>query len=109
MNGPAVPVGDEIETVGSYQQGEWSVIFKRRRKSRAGLSFDEGKFAPIAFSVWDGFNRERGNRRGLTAWYYLYVEPLERPSPVAPMAQAGLVVFGLELLFIAMIRRRNRT
>ena len=28
-----------------------------------------GGFLPIAFSVWDGFSRERGNRRGLTAWY----------------------------------------
>ena len=28
-----------------------------------------GQFLPIAFSVWDGFSRERGNRRGLTIWY----------------------------------------
>ncbi len=99
--------GEEIEVSASYDNGEWSVIFKRKRKS-GGLSFEEGTFLPVAFSVWDGFNRERGNRRGLSSWYQVYVEPLERPSPVGPMARAGAIVLGLELLFIAMVRRRNR-
>ncbi len=98
--------GEEIETTASYSQGEWSVILKRKRKT-AGLSFAEGRFVPVAFSVWDGFNRERGNRRGLTSWYQVYVEPLEKPSPIGPMARAGVAVLGLELLFIAAIRRRN--
>ncbi len=98
--------GEEIETSASYDDGEWSVIFKRRRKS-GGLSFEEDEFLPMAFSVWDGFNRERGGRRGLTSWYQVYVEPLERPSPMVPMARAGLAVLGLELLFIALVRRKN--
>ena len=98
--------GEEVATQAVYDNGEWSVIFKRKRKS-GGLSFEEDSFLPVAFSVWDGFNRERGNKRGLTAWYQVYVEPLEKPSPVAPMARAGMTVLGLELLFIAMVRRRN--
>ncbi len=98
--------GDEIETSASYEDGQWSVIFKRKRKS--GMSFDEGEFVPMAFSVWDGFNRERGNRRGLSSWYQVYVEPLERPSPTGPMARAGATVLGLELLFIAMVRRGRK-
>ena len=98
--------GEEIETSASYDKGQWAVIFKRKRKS-GGLSFEEGEFVPMAFSVWDGFNRERGNRRGLSSWYQVYVEPLERPSPLGPMARAGVTVLGLELLFIAVIRRRN--
>jgi len=99
--------GEMIETSATYDNGEWSVLFKRKRKS-GGLSFDEGSFLPMAFSVWDGFNRERGNRRGLSAWYQVYVEPIERPSPVGPMARAGVTVLGLELLFIAMVRRRGK-
>ncbi len=98
--------GEEIETRATYEHGQWSVIFKRKRKS-SGLSFEESEFLPVAFSVWDGFNRERGNRRGLSSWYQVYVEPLERPSPMGPMARAGLTVLGLELLFIAMVRRRK--
>ncbi|MCP3963485.1 MAG: c-type cytochrome [bacterium] len=99
--------GEDVEVVAGYDQGEWSVIFKRKRKSRGGLSFDEDSFLPIAFSVWDGFNRERGNKRGLSSWYQVYVEPSERPSPVGPMVRAGATVLGLELLFIALVRRRK--
>ncbi len=98
--------GEEIETSASYDNGQWSVIFKRKRMS-SGLSFEENQFLPVAFSVWDGFNRERGNRRGLSSWYQVYVEPIERPSPTGPMARAGITVLGLELLFIAMVRRRK--
>ncbi len=98
--------GDEVITQATFDNGEWSVIFKRKRKG-SGLSFEEDAFLPIAFSVWDGFNRERGNKRGLSAWYQVYLEPLEKPSPVGPMTRAGLTVLGLELLFIAMVRRRN--
>ncbi len=98
--------GDEVVTQASYDNGEWSVIFKRKRKS-SSLSFEEDTFLPIAFSVWDGFNRERGNKRGLSGWYQVYLEPLEKPSPVGPMTRAGLTVLGLELFFIAMVRRRN--
>lgn len=92
----------------SYDHGQWSVVFKQERRSGAGLTFDEGTFIPIAFSVWDGFNQERGNRRGLTRWFYVYLEPIERPSPVGPMAKAGLGVLALELLIIALMRRRRR-
>ena len=98
--------GEEIETRAIYEHGQWSVIFKRKRNS-SGLSFEEDEFLPVAFSVWDGFNRERGGRRGLSSWYQVYIEPLERPSPTGPMARAGLTVLGLELLFIAMVRRRK--
>ena len=90
----------------SYEQGEWAVIFKTRR--RRGGRFSEEQFLPIAFSVWDGFHRERGNKRGLTQWQYLYLEPRERPSPWGPMLRAGLGVLGLELLVIAWARRRRR-
>ena len=98
--------GDVPETVASYEKGEWSVTFKRKRKSRAGVSFEESSFVPVAFSVWDGFNRERGNRRGLSSWYNIYVSPLEKPDPVGPMVRAGLGVLGLEILIIALMRRR---
>ena len=64
----------------------------------------------MAFSVWDGFNRERGNRRSLSSWYQVYVEPIG--APVADRVRwlrAGLTVLGLELLFIfAMVRRSRR-
>ena len=61
---------------------------------------------PAAFSVWDGFSRERGNRRGLTVWYSIYVEPEVVPSAVGPMVRTALLILGLELVAIMWVRRR---
>ena len=61
---------------------------------------------PVAFSVWDGFSRERGNRRGLTAWYSLYVEPEVVPSAVGPMVRTALLILAIELAVIGWVRRR---
>ena len=62
---------------------------------------------PIAFSVWDGFSRERGNRRGLTVWYSLYVEPEVVPSAVGPMVKTALLILAIELAVIGWVRRRH--
>jgi len=99
---------DPLESVASYEKGEWSVIFKRKRKSTSSISFGEGTFVPFALSVWDGFNRERGNKRGLSGWKNVYISPLEKPDPLGPMLRAGFGVLGLELLVIALIRRKYR-
>ena len=95
------------ETWTRYEDGEWAVIFKRRRKGRGAISFEQDTFVPIAFSVWDGFNRERGNKRGLTGWRHVYLQPLEEPAWQWPVARAGLGVLALELLIIGLVRRRS--
>jgi len=97
----------EVTGVASYDQGEWSVIFKRPLRPASGASFSTGEFVPIAFSVWDGFSRERGNRRGLTTWYSVYVEPEEVPSAVGPMVRTASLVLVLELAVIGWVRRRS--
>ena len=61
---------------------------------------------PIAFSVWDGLSRERGNRRGLSLWYSLYVEPEDVPSAVGPMIETALFVLVIELAVIGWVRWR---
>ena len=71
-----------------------------------GAHFTQGEFMPIAFSVWDGFSRERGSRRGLTQWYSLYVEPEVVPSAVGPMIRTALAVLVFELAVIGWVRRR---
>ena len=57
--------------------------------------------------VWDGLTRERGNRRGLTVWYSLYVEPEVVPSPVGPMLTTALIILVIELAVIGWVRRRK--
>jgi mono/diheme cytochrome c family protein len=99
----------DLTGVASYDQGEWSVIFKRPLQVTSGAPFSHGQFLPIAFSVWDGYSRERGNRRGLTLWYSLYVEPDVVPSAVGPMVKTALIILALELAVIGWVRRRYGT
>jgi mono/diheme cytochrome c family protein len=106
---PNPDLGD-LTGVASYDQGEWSVIFKRPLKKGDTIApFSPGEFMPIAFSVWDGFSRERGNRRGLTLWYSLYMEPEVVPSAAGPMARTALILLALELGLIGWVRWRERT
>jgi mono/diheme cytochrome c family protein len=96
----------DLSGVASYDKGEWSVIFKRPRRVSSGAPFVPGEFLPIAFSVWDGFSRERGNRRGLTIWYSIYVEPEVVPSAVGPMIRTALIILAIELAVIGWVRSR---
>jgi mono/diheme cytochrome c family protein len=95
----------DVTGVASYDQGEWSVIFKRPLRTTSGVSFAPGQFTPVAFSVWDGFSRERGNRRGLTVWNSLYIEPEVVPSAVGPMIRTALLILAIELVVIGWVRR----
>jgi len=96
----------EVTGVANYDQGEWSVIFRRPLRPSAGAAFTTGTFLPVAFSVWDGFSRERGNRRGLTPWYAVYLEPENVPSTAGPMIRTALIILLVEVAVIAWVRRR---
>ena len=98
---------DEIEVVSNYDQGRWTVVFKRPLKARGGISFEEEMFAPVSFSTWDGFNRERGNKRALSQWVYFYFEPAERISAIGPMLRTAGFVLLLEILLVIYLRRRH--
>ena len=96
----------DLTGVASYDQGEWSVVFKRPLRAASGAAFSPGEFMPVAFSVWDGFSRERGNRRGLTVWYSLYVEPETVPSAIGPMVRTALFILAIELAVVGWVRWR---
>ena len=97
--------GEEIEARADYDRGEWTLLIKRARATQGSVSFNEGQFVPLAFSVWDGFSQDRGNRRALSRWFYLYLEPREEPSPAGPMVRTALVVLLIELGIVFYIRR----
>ena len=114
---PALYVGhgsDSLESLGpreltvarTYDKGEWTVVFKRRLRSQGEITFEEQDFLPIAFSVWDGLARERGNKRGLTNWWTVYLSPGEKPSAVREMAKWAGMTLALEVVFIGWARRR---
>jgi mono/diheme cytochrome c family protein len=98
----------DLTGVASYDQGEWSVIFKRPLRPSAGAAFTQSGFLPIAFTVWDGLSRERGNRRGLTVWHSIYIEPEVVPSPLGPMLRTALLILAAELIVIGWVRWRSR-
>jgi len=85
-----------------------NAVIKRRLRSQGEITFDEGGFVPVAFSVWDGASRERGNKRALTNWWTLYLSPGEQPSPKGQMAKWAGFTLALELAFIGWARRRWR-
>jgi len=91
----------------SYAAGEWTAVFVRDLRPTGGAAFAEGAYVPIAFSTWDGTARERGNRRGLTQWAYVYLDRRERPSAAGPALGAALIVLALELLLVFALRRRS--
>jgi len=97
---------DEFEVISSYDSGEWTVLFKRDIRSTGNISFEQDGYVPVAFSVWDGFNNERGNKRALSAWMFLYVQPKEKLSPVGPMVRIAIITLIVELLVILLLRRR---
>jgi hypothetical protein len=103
----SITPSDKADVTGaaSYDQGEWSVVFKRPLHPASGAAFTQGQFLPVAFSVWDGFSRERGNRRGLSLWYSLYVEPEVVPSAAGPMIRTALLILVIEIIVIAVVRR----
>ena len=78
----------------------------RKEFESAGVPFNPGQFVPLQLSVWDGTTRERGNRRGLTVWYHLYLVPEVVESPVGPMTRTALLVLAVELVAVFWVRRR---
>jgi len=100
--------GEDVTAVASYDHGEWTVVMKRALRGSGSVSFAPEQFVPVAFSVWDGYDRERGSKRGLTQWMYLYTMPQEAPSPIVPMIEAGLAVLLVEILLVLWVRRRQR-
>ncbi|MGH9236475.1 MAG: c-type cytochrome [Vicinamibacterales bacterium] len=96
----------DLTGVASYDQGQWSAIFKRPLRASSGAPLSPGQFMPVAFSVWDGFSRERGNRRGLTVWQSLYLEPEAVPSVIGPMVRIALIILAIELIVIGLVRWR---
>jgi len=102
-----VSESDEIEVVTTYEGGRWTAIFKRPLKARGGVSLQQEMFVPIAFTAWDGFNRERGNKRALSPWFYFYLEPAEKVSALGPMLRTAGLVLLAEILLVIFIRRRH--
>ena len=76
---------------GVWNDGQWSVIIKRKllTEDKDDVQFEKGKFIPVSFQAWDGSNSEDGSRMSLSTWNYLV---LEAGTPVSVYIYTGIFV-----------------
>lgn len=89
-----------------WKDGRWTVIISRPLKAdyEADTYIELGKYIPINFFVWDGHNGDVGRKMGVSAFYYLVLEP---PIPTEAKWYAGLAAVGLVIVEGWVLTRRS--
>ncbi len=97
-----------LEARGSWKDGQWRVVFRRPLETRDGrdIRFETGRYVPIAFANWDGWEGQAGSRHTLTGWYWLLLEPEE--DPLRLYGSSGLAGLLAGLLFLTGVRAQRR-
>jgi DMSO reductase family type II enzyme heme b subunit len=93
-----------------YNHGQYKMLVQRTITTEDkdnDLQFEEAKFIPIAFSAWDGSNDETGNKRAISAWYFLYLEPTPSRARLIYPGIAVVAIAAAELFFGRQGRRRG--
>ncbi len=91
-----------------WKNGRWTVIISRPLKAdyEEDTYIELGKYIPINFFMWDGHNGDVGRKMGVSAFYYLVLEP---PIPAEAKWYAGLAAVGLVIVEgWILTRRANR-
>ncbi|MDP2810113.1 MAG: c-type cytochrome [Rhodocyclaceae bacterium] len=93
---------------GGYKEGQYRVILRRSLKGGEGeISFEPGKFVPVAFHLRDGDNGEEGMKMSLSTWYYVLPQP---PMPFSAWFWPfciGFVALGGEFWLLRRMRRKS--
>jgi DMSO reductase family type II enzyme heme b subunit len=89
-----------------WKDGRWTVIISRPLKAdyEEDTYIELGKYIPINFFVWDGHNGDVGRKMGVSAFYYLVLEP---PIPAEAKWYAGLAAVGLVIVEGWILTRRS--
>jgi DMSO reductase family type II enzyme heme b subunit len=85
-----------------YNHGQYTMLVRRTLTTGDqdnDLQFEEAKFIPIGFSAWDGSNGETGNKRAISAWYFLYLEPTPARTRLLYPGIAVVAIAAAELFF----------
>jgi DMSO reductase family type II enzyme heme b subunit len=93
-----------------YNHGQYKMLVRRTLTTDDkdnDLQFGEATFIPIAFSAWDGSNDETANKRAITAWYFLYLEPTPSRTRLLYPGIAVVAIAAAELFFSRQGRRRQ--
>jgi len=78
LNVEKLPDGRQaVKARAVYKDGLWKVVFRRAIIPPGGVGpeFETGRYIPIAFNAWDGSNGEKDEKRAVSIWYRLYLEP----------------------------------
>ncbi len=98
-----------LKVMGVYEKGTWRVVMTRPRSTGdpdLDLQLEEGKFIPIAFSVWDGSNGERDTKHTMTTWYWLLLKPSGSARPFVAALIVLLLVASAEFWWWRSATRR---
>lgn len=98
---------EELKLVkAEWKDGRWTVIITRPLKAdyEEDTYIELGKYIPINFFVWDGHNGDVGRKMGVSAFYYLVLEP---PIPTEAKWYAGLAAVGLVIVEGWILTRRS--
>lgn len=62
-----------VQGNGDWENGVWKVIFIRSLNSKdsGDIKFSKDKKIPIAFSIWDGSQKDRDGQKYFSSWCYL--------------------------------------
>jgi DMSO reductase family type II enzyme heme b subunit len=94
----------------TYHEGQYRMLVRRTLLTEDkdnDLQFEEARFIPMAFSAWDGSHEETGNKRAVSAWYYLYLEPTPSRARFLYPVLAVVGIAAAELFFGRQGRRRQ--
>lgn len=98
-----------VAAASSYKDGQYRVILRRQLAGAQGeVSFEPGKFVPVAFHLWDGDNGEEGLKMSLSTWYYLLPQPPTPPTVYLWPFGVGLAVLGFEAWLLRRMRRKEK-
>jgi DMSO reductase family type II enzyme heme b subunit len=71
------PESTQISGAVTYEDGRYTMLVSRALKTsdKNDVQLAAGGWTPVAFNAWDGNKGEIGQRRGLSTWMWLYLEP----------------------------------
>ncbi|MDP2751387.1 MAG: c-type cytochrome [Rhodocyclaceae bacterium] len=94
---------------GGYKDGQYRVLLRRSLKGGENeVSFEPGKFTPIAFHLRDGDNGEEGMKMSLSTWYAVLPEPTMPLTVWLWPFGIGFLALGGEFWLLRRMRRKCR-
>lgn len=90
----------------TYEDGRYTLYVRRALQTdgKGDIQFETGRFEPIAFNIWDGGRGEVGNRRNVSSWFWVYLEPnIPQSAFVRPP-----VFFLFTLFVLGLVVRKNK-